>query len=201
MSLALSVCKQVWPPASAKPATMRDLLQIGWLLSCLLLGPAASTLADEPVAVPNAGLEDVDEKTGLPLGWTAWAASNTCAFTLAMAHSGVACARVTDTSSTLSQGLRSPRVPIAPGSAYSATVWVRVTELQAGSFALYLEFWRGDQRVQDTAVSTTQVGEWLQLQVDAKAPREAESATLLVYGGSATVGEAYFDDIALSVVP
>ncbi|NPV48940.1 MAG: hypothetical protein HPY69_18520 [Armatimonadetes bacterium] len=180
---------------------MRDLLQIGWLLSCLLLGPATATLADGAVAVPNAGFEDVDEKTGLPLGWTAWAANNTCAFTLAMAHSGVACARVTDTSSTVSQGLRSPRVPIAPGSAYSATAWVRVTELQAGGFALYLEFWRGDQRIQDTAVSTTRAGEWTQLRVDGTAPPDADSATLLVYGGSATVGEAYFDDIALSAAP
>lgn len=180
---------------------MRHLPLPGWLSSCIVVALAGATCAAETVAVPCAGFEQVDEKTGLPTGWTAWAAANTCAYTLAMAHSGVACARVTDTSDTVSQGLRSPRVPVAPGSAYTATVWLNIAELRAGGFALYLEFWQGSQRIQDTAVSTSQVGEWVQLRVAATAPPEAESATLLVYGGSATVGEAYFDDVALSVAP
>ncbi len=157
--------------------------------------------AAEPPAVPNGGFEQVDEKTGLPLGWTAWAAANTCAYTLALAHSGAACARVTDTSDTVSQGLRSPRVPVTPGSAYTASVWVHITDRQAGGFALYLEFWQGPQRLQDTSVSTEETGAWVQLQITATAPPDAESATLLIYGSSATSGEAYFDDAELSTAP
>lgn len=180
---------------------MRNLLPVGWLSGCLLLALGAVAGAGEPLAVPNAGFEQVAEKTGLPTGWMAWTPANTCAYTLAMAHSGVACARVTDTSDTISQGLRSSRLPVSPTSTYAASAWVYIAELQAGSFALYLEFWRGDQRLQDTATSATRVGDWVQLQIKAAAPPDAESATVLIYGSTATVGEAYFDDIALSTAP
>lgn len=180
---------------------MRNLRQIGWLAGCLLLALGAVARAGENLAVPNVGFEQVDEKTGLPTGWMAWTRDNTCAYTLATAHSGVACARVTDTSDTSSQGLRSSRVPVTPSSTYAASAWVYIAELQAGVFALYLEFWRGNQRLQDTATSVTQVGDWVQLQIKAAAPPGAESATVLIYGSSATVGEAYFDDIALSTAP
>jgi hypothetical protein len=175
-------------------------MRAGYLGLWLLLDLGVAVAVAQPLSVPNAGFEQVDERTGLPVGWTTWAVANTCAYTLAMARGGVACARVTDPSETVSQGLRSPRVHIEPGRAYEATVWVRIADLQAGGFALYLEFWRGPERLQDTSVSTSQQGDWAQLKVAAQAPADAEVATLLVYGASASVGEAYFDDAVLGPV-
>lgn len=153
------------------------------------------------MTIPNAGFETVDEATGLPAGWTSWAKPSTAAFTLAAAHGGVASARVTDSGPTVSQGLRCSPVPIEAEKTYEGSVWVHISELKAAGFALYLEFWRGGDRVQDNSVSTSQVGAWVQIKVKAKAPAGAEKATVLVYGGSAAIGEAYFDDAALTLVP
>lgn len=170
------------------------------LPAALLLLPAVAAWS-QAVPVPNAGFETVDEATGLPAGWKSWVTPSTAAYTLAMAHSGVACARVTDAGPTVSQGLRCTPVPIDAEKTYEATVWVKITEQKAGGFALYLEFWTGAGRVQDSSVTTSQTGEWVQIKVKAKAPAGAEKATVLIYGGSATVGEAYFDDAALTLVP
>lgn len=178
------------------------LRRLWWVLLALVIftGATLAALADT-LALVNAGFEQVDEATGLPRGWTAWTKPGLAAYTLAMAHSGVAAARVTDDSPTGSQGLRCQPVPIEPGKTYEATVWVRITDLQAGGFALYLEYWKAGTRVQDTAVSTGRVGEWTQLKVRATAPAQATEATLLVYASSATIGEAYYDDAALAPVP
>lgn len=174
-------------------------LTVGLLLAGLLVS-AAATAQTPPLTVANSGFETVDGASGLPLGWTAWAQPSLSAYTLAMAHSGVACARVTDDSVSVSQGLRCTPVPIEPGKTYEAAVWVKITALQAGGFALYLEYWNGSMRLQNSAVSTSTVGEWTQLKLRAPAPANAKEATLLIYGSSATVGEAYFDDATLTLV-
>jgi len=164
-----------------------------------VLLPGAIALAQPAPRLPaNGSFEELDAATGLPAGWTLWnPAHNLCAYTLARAHEGVAAASVTDDGPVDSQGLRSPRARITGGQTYQATGYVWITDLQAGGFALYLEFWRGDQRVLDRSVSTDKRGEWVELSVSATAPAEATAATVLVYGSSATVGHAYFDDVSL----
>lgn len=130
-------------------------LRLLHLFPLLLLAylPLLSPARAEPASVPNGGFEQVEEKNGLPVGWTAWAADNKC------------------------------------------------FELAAGSFALYLEYWCGTERVQNVTVSCTQVGQWLPLAISAPAPANATAATVLVYGASATMGRAYFDDVALRPLP
>jgi hypothetical protein len=146
----------------------------------------------------NGGFEQLDGVTGLPLGWTPWnPGRNLTAYTLATAHSGVAAASVTDDNGTDSQGLRSPRVPITAGQTYRATGQVWITDLTAGSFSIYLEFWHGGERLANNAASTTEAGRWAELQVQQTAPPGATEATVLIYGSSATVGHAYFDDVSL----
>lgn len=174
-----------------------SLLPLLLLVYLPLMAPAQA----EPVSVLDGGFEQVQEKTGLPLGWTPWTTANQCFYTLATAHSGVASAIVTDDSETMSQGLRSQPVAIEAGRTYEATAWVKISELKAGAFALYLEYWCGTERVKNVAVSATTVGEWQPLTISAPAPANATAATLLVYGSSATVGIAYFDDIALRPSP
>lgn len=169
------------------------------LTSALFSGVASSQPALIPVA--NAGFEQVDPRTGVPLDWTPWAQTNLCAYTLATAHSGVAAALVTDTDGTMSQGLRSKPMPVEPGKTYVASCWVKIEELKTGGFALYLEYWCGTERVQNVAVSCAEQGAWQPLKVTAPAPPNAATATLLIYAASATVGAAYFDDVALTPQP
>ncbi|MEI6500755.1 MAG: hypothetical protein WCP21_06980 [Armatimonadota bacterium] len=163
------------------------------------MGPASSQTATIPVA--NAGFEQVDPRTGVPLDWTPWSQDNLCAYSLAMAHSGVASALVTDADGTMSQGLRCKPVPIEPGKSYEASCWMNIAELKAGGFALYLEYWRGTERVHNVAVSSSVMGSWQPLKVAAPAPPGATSASVIIYGSSATIGAAYFDDVALTLQP
>lgn len=182
---------------------MRRVRHLPSVLSLLLLTylPAMAPAHAEPLQVFNAGFEQVDEKTGLPLGWTSWTNDNQCFYTLATAHSGVASAVVSDGSETASQGLRSRPVTVEPGKTYEASAWVQIADLKAGGFALYLEYWCGAVRVSNVAVSCGQVGGWQPLVVSAPAPADATAATVLVYGASATVGVAHFDDAALRLLP
>lgn len=175
-------------------STLGILLLLPWLLSAA----AASAQASEGIL--NAGFEQVDENTGLPADWMPWAAENQAAYTLATAHSGVASALITDTDAKVAQGLRSKPVPVTAGKTYEATCWVKIASLEMGGFALYLEYWSGGQRIKDVASSCNEVGEWRLLKVSAPAPANAETATLLIYGSSATVGVAYFDDAAITEV-
>ena len=162
----------------------------------LLCLPVPAVLA-QPLAIPNPSFENLDAKTATPAGWTAWAQPNWAVYSLAAARTGAACVAITDDSDTQSQGLRSPRIPVTPGKTYRASVWISIERLTQGGFALYLEYWQGETRIADRAVSTDKLGDWTQLTLEYPAPPDATAATLLVYGSSATVGRAYFDDAAL----
>lgn len=176
-------------------------------LPALLCGLIALALPVSPQEVdnplPHAGFEQVAEATGLPVGWESFSPlpQATVAYTLARARSGVASGLITDTSPTVAQGLRSSRVPITGGQTYEATVWVYIAECQAGGFALYLEYWQDKERLLNRSVVTSQVGDWVPLKLSVTAPEAATEATVLCYGSSVTVGEAYFDDASLRPVP
>lgn len=170
-------------------------------LALLILLSLTAVAAAQPVPIPNCSFEQLDEATGLPVDWSLWTpAGNLCAYTLATAHSGVASARVTDNDAKLSQGLRSKPVPVEAGKTYEAHAWVKVEDLQAGGFAIYLEYWQGGQRVLDRSTAVSQVGDWVALKVAAAVPDGATEATILIYGSSASIGTAYFDDVSLVAV-
>lgn len=156
--------------------------------------------AQPPLPLPqNGSFEQLDAYTGLPAGWTPWnTARNLAFYTLAIARTGIASASLTDDSHTDSQGLRSPRVSIQGGKKYRAIGYVWITELQSGSFAIYLEFWKGPERLAHYSVSSNEKGRWIELKLEHIAPPEATEATILIYASSATVGHAYFDDIGLT---
>ncbi|MEN6645594.1 MAG: carbohydrate binding domain-containing protein [Armatimonadia bacterium] len=169
------------------------------IVAALLL-PVLGSAQD--LEIFNGSFEQLDAKTGLPLGWTPWNPQrNLTAFTLGAASSGVASALVTDDNATDSQGLRSRPVKIEGGKTYEASVRTKVENLQAGGFACYLEYWNGTERLLNSAASTSQVGDWTDLKVSAQAPAEATTATILIYGSSASIGVAYFDDATLRLLP
>jgi hypothetical protein len=166
-----------------------------------LAGPLA--LAQAGGRVPaNGSFEQLDAATGQPAGWIIYnPVHNLCSYTLTMAHDGVAAVSVVDDDPVASQGLRSPRTPIVAGKTYQATGYVWIKDVQVGGFAIYLEFWQGDQRVFDKSVAASKVGEWVELKVEGTAPAGAKDATMLIYGGSTTIGHAYFDDLTLTEMP
>lgn len=173
----------------------------GATLICLVAGaivaalPAVARAQDE--SLPNASFEQLDPATATPVGWTAWATPNYSVYTLAAARSGVACVAITDQDAKVSQGLRSPRMPVEPGKTYRASVWLKIEQQQAGGFALYLEYWQGTQRIENKSTYAEEAPDWKELSLAYPAPEGATHATVLLYGSSATVGRAYFDDASL----
>ena len=169
----------------------RGALWLGLALLCAAPFAAAENL------LPNPSFEELDPETAMPAGWTNWATPNTAVYTLAAARTGVASVAITDDSEAVSQGLRSPRVPVEPGVTYRASVWVSIERIEKGGFALYLEYWQGPTRIENKSVSTTRALDWVELALAYPAPAGATHATVLVYSSSVTVGRAYFDDASL----
>ena len=163
----------------------------------LLSAAGASQPLDE---LPNTGFEEVAEATGLPLGWNAYSRPNGAAYSLADARTGVACAAIVDDSPQAAQGLRSDRVRIKPGVTYRASVWTKILSGEAPGAALYLEFWVGNQRIENYSKGVSEAPDWTQISVEHIAPDGAETATVLIYAASTTVVHSLFDDAALQRV-
>ncbi len=168
------------------------------LLVYLLASPLACLAAESVDSLPNPGFERVNEKTGYPQDWEpVWGRLTTCAYSLATARTGIACALITDASEAESHGLRSRRVRAKPGATFTASVYVKIA--RPGGFAVYLEYWNAaGQRVFNRSAAASAAEDWTRLAVTDKAPPDAESATLLIYCGSTSTGVAYFDDASLT---
>jgi len=160
------------------------------------LGRAAET-GDELV---HPSFEQVDEETGMPIGWTPWSTPSAAAYSLADARTGVACVAILDESAEKSQGLRSEPVRIEQGAVYRASVWTKIVGGEKPSAALYPEFWSGKTRVADYSASIGEADEWTEIAVQHEAPEYAEAATVLVYSASSTMVHSLFDDAALDRV-
>jgi len=165
-----------------------------WAMLLLLAGAASA----QDNLLPNPSFEQMAQETAIPDGWSPWAKPNWAVFTFAAARTGAACVAITDDDPEVSQGLRSPKAPVEPGAVYRGSAWVMIERVQAGSFAVYLEYWAGNTRIADKSVGIPQAADWEQLEVAYPAPAGATHATVLVYGSSATVGRAYFDDVSLT---
>jgi len=142
-----------------------SLISRGTLSACLTLvtialGNAAAAQED---ALPNASFEQLDPETASPVGWTAWATPNYAVYTLAAARTGVACVAITDESPEVSQGLRSPRVPVEAGKTYRASAWLKIERAEAGGFAIYLEYWQGGQRIENKSAYVDKAEDWTEL--------------------------------------
>ena len=149
-------------------------------------------------SLPNPSFELVEEKTGYPAGWApVWGRPTMCAYSLATARTGIACAMITDASKEQSHGLRSARVRVEPGATYTASVHVKIA--QPGGFAVYLEYWNAaGQRIFNRSKGASAAPDWTLLSLTDKAPPATQSATVLIYCGSTSSGVAFFDDAALT---
>jgi hypothetical protein len=87
---------------------------------------------------------------------------------------------------------------VSPGEEYQATAWVCTRDITDIGGYLVLEFDRGDERLSFVSSAFTMGGtrDWLQLQVRAMAPPEADTLRVCVVAHGQ--GTAWFDDVALT---
>ena len=135
-----------------------------------------------------------------PQGWeTIGSAPNTVALSTEKAHTGKMALHLVDTSTTLSIGLRSPKVAVKPEADYRVTWWFLAPEGKGSS--LYLEFWDKDgTRIAGEGVHSfggNATGKWERMIHGAAAPATAVHATVLANCWSGGTTDAFYDDIAL----
>lgn len=96
-----------------------------------------------------------------------------------------------------SLGLRSPKVPAEPGVEYFVEAWWRGAA--ENSAAVYLEFWNEQERLDGgvRAFTCSGTGEWARGGGAMVAPEGTVAATVLVYSGTTSIAEGYFDDVVL----
>jgi len=113
------------------------------------------------------------------------------------AHEGGQALWLSDQDGVQSVGLRSPRMPAEPGGEYFVEAWwLGAAENNA---AVYLEFWNEQDRIDGgvRAFTCSGTGEWTRGGGTMQAPEDTVAATVLVYSGTTTVAEGYFDDVVL----
>ncbi len=136
-----------------------------------------------------------------PDGWrVSYGAAEQMRVSPDQAHGGGQALWLSDQDAVGSLGLRSPQVPAEPGGEYYIEAWwLGAPENTA---AVYLEFWSEEGRIDDSvrSVSCAGTGEWTQVRATARAPEGTVAATVLVYSGTTSVAEGYFDDVALGRV-
>lgn len=172
------------------------------LLSLLVSALPMAALAAEAEpqtagGLANAGFEQT--AAGKPVGWTGLSQTSVFESVYQPVHSGSYSVKLTDTSTSAGNGLRSSRVTVQPGSLYKAGVQVYQ---ETGNAQLYLEFWNAaDQRIGVQIGAGSSSGKWTPIEVTGEAPEGTAYATLLLYQHQANVGVAYFDDASLIELP
>lgn len=166
---------------------------------CIAAIAAAFSFAGYSYAAASEGSlifqEDFEEPTadGKAPGWSVF--SGNPLVTADRAYSGKYSVKIEDTSTTVSAGLRSPRIPIKEGVTYVARV---ESFNESGVSQLYLEFWDDTGTRNGVFISdNSSQGEWAMIAVSGKAPRGARTATLLVYSHTGNVGVSYYDNAEL----
>ncbi|TMV49120.1 hypothetical protein FE783_15755 [Paenibacillus mesophilus] len=151
-----------------------------------------------PELIPNGGFEMVSGN--MPSQWTPLNSAIGIASATDQVLQAVYSVKLTDSSTTASGGLRSAKVPIAAGEVYRALV--DVFKSGGNSFSYYLEFWdAANVRVSNKYKTATVSNAWTNISVEATAPDNAVSASVLLYSSGSNTGVAYFDQASLKQVP
>ncbi|MGD9495352.1 MAG: hypothetical protein AB7Y46_03475 [Armatimonadota bacterium] len=178
-----------WTPTQAEASREGDVTRLD-----VSFAPRVPTRREELLAQ---GFEEVTAGE-LPGEWSVdFGAARQMGVTADRAHSGGQALWLADHDDAQSLGLRSPKVAAEPGGEYFVEAWwLGAPENNA---AVYLEFWSEQGRIEDAVRSfyCSGTGEWVKAGGAARAPEGTVAATVLVYSGSTTVAEGYFDDVVL----
>lgn len=111
------------------------------------------------------------------------------------AFSGNRSIKLEDTGTSVSLGLRTPKVPVEEGLPYTATS--RYFN-EAGASTVYFEFWDdSNKRIEYITFTCSTVNEWDEAKLAYVAPSGAKYASLLVYSNTKNVGTSYHDDLKI----
>lgn len=149
-----------------------------------------------PPAPGNGDFEAV--VSGKPAGWTTLAGQHESS--TAFVRGGTYSVKLLDPSASAGTGIRSAKVSVSAGATYRASVY---SYNEAGISQLYLEFWdANDVRINPPVSGTNYTtNAWNLITFEQVAPANATTASLLLSQGSANIGNAYFDDADLALVP
>ncbi|MBE3576337.1 MAG: hypothetical protein IMX00_01340 [Limnochordales bacterium] len=149
--------------------------------------------------LPNPGFEGGVDANGLPQGWpslfgaTKWGTHLT--LSKEMVWEGEWSLRLDDPQTDLGLGLRSAMIPVQPGHQYRVSVHVFNVRTATGS--VYLEFWdeKGNRIFNTFRWQPGTKDEWSEIVVEGVAPKDARSATVLLYSSGPARGVVFFDDV------
>lgn len=151
-----------------------------------------------PELLPNSGFESVTSNK--PALWTPLSSAIGIQSATDQVLQGTYSVKLTDTSTTSSGGLRSAKVPITGGEVYKALIDVYVSS--GTSFSYYIEFWDGaNVRILNKYKTVSALSAWTNVAVEATAPDNAVTASVLLYSSGSNTGTAYFDQASLKLVP
>ena len=175
---------------------MRTHMVVAACLIVLALGPAAAVAA-ETKPLFEASFEEGAAGT-TPGGWgRMFEAPNVAELTTREAHSGKQSLHVLDTSDKLACSLRSPSIPVQPGTSLLVTAWYKGAADSGAS--LYVEFWNeAGKRLEKedlTILRPTGTGQWEQIRGTVEVPAAAVALTLLPSCWSGGQCDSYYDDL------
>lgn len=165
--------------------------------------PAAGGPLPDPAVAADGNLLanpsfEVGDFAKHPVSWAVGpdgAQTATIQSTAANVRSGKASLKIVDPDDPTSISIRNAPVTGFAGVSYTAKAWVKNGSGTTARF--YLEFWGVDNRigVVDTQPSTST--SWRQVSLTATAPAGTVHVRVAVYGGVATAGTSYYDDVSL----
>nr|WP_286672357.1 S-layer homology domain-containing protein [Cohnella hashimotonis] len=148
-----------------------------------------------PPSLLNPGFEAAAE-AGIP-GWTQ--VYGTEGFNLAtdVKRSGSQSLQVIDTRTDLSYWLYSSKITAEPGKSYALSGYVHAV---SGSVTLNIAYFNAEGAVisySGETIAPASGAEWQLVEHSSVAPQGSNAAVVFIYSGYGSVGEAYYDDIAL----
>ncbi len=174
------------------------------LILALSLLPSALTHFDN--FAENPSFEVDHNRDDLPDGWKAHAfdSAGRTAWDNSTARTGQRSLRISDPGKSNSRDWKrsatrwsSPTRPVEPGSDYSLEVWVK-TQAVTGRAVARLSWQKGGSWLdEERTAEVTGTTDWTRLSLDAKAPAEADGATVILELGYGD-GTAWFDDVKAS---
>jgi streptogramin lyase len=156
--------------------------------------PNKAAAAMTQIELVNPGFES---STGAPYpGWTQTIGTGKFAVTDEQSNTGTYSLVIHDNDSR-NYGMQSVFLPAEPNLMYEASVFTYVLK---GSSSIYLQFHDENKvRIGYKSVSESGLNNWKPLTASLKAPSGTKYVTVLLYSGTTTITDAYFDDVQLKV--
>ncbi|WP_409346143.1 Ig-like domain-containing protein [Paenibacillus sp. MBLB4367] len=172
------------------------------LLASLLIAPSGARAATVDMPLTNPGFEEPLSSGKVP-GWSSIFAvkegSYTYAVTNAKSAGGLNSLKITDTTSSNSVALQSDKLPVTPGTAYTASAKLLIES--GGIASLNLRYFNsanvsiGEAPIHNDPNKGFTRGQWNPTSTTMTAPADAAYARIIVYTTAFSTSTAYYDDI------